>query len=77
MVTAALDGLAGDGYLEVFDRQNTPDLEQMGNRIANAGAVGTDRERQLMKKHVVGTASQQGTAAPASPGCWGRSWRAS
>ncbi|MBI1658651.1 MAG: hypothetical protein IS632_07765 [Thaumarchaeota archaeon] len=62
VITTALDGLVRDGYLEVFDRQNTPELKLMGNKIgrmkfyANADAVRTERGRQLMKKHVVGTA---------------------
>jgi tellurite resistance protein len=62
VVTTALNGLVRDGYLEVFDRQNTLELERMGNKIgrmkfyANADAVRTDRERQLMKRHVVSTA---------------------
>ena len=62
VVTTALNGLVRDGYLEVFDRQNTLELERMGNKIgrmkfyANADAVRTDPERQLMKTHVVGTA---------------------
>lgn len=59
MVTTALNGLVSDGYLEVFDRQDTLELERMGNKIgrmefyANADAVRTDRKRQLMKRHVV------------------------
>ncbi len=62
VVTAALNGLVSDGYLEVFDGKNTLGLEQMGNKIgrmkfyANTDAIRTDRERQLMKKHVVSTA---------------------
>ena len=62
VVTTALNGLVKDEYLEVFDRQNTPELKRMGNKIgrmrfyANADAVRTERGRQLMKKHVTGTA---------------------
>lgn len=62
VVTAALDGLVDDGYLAVFNKKNTPELEMMGNRIgrmkfyANADTVRTDRGRRLMKKHVVSTA---------------------
>ena len=62
VVTAALAELVKDGYLVMFNKQNTPELERMGNKIgrmkfyANADTVRTGRGRQLMKKHVVGTA---------------------
>lgn len=61
VITAALAELVKDGYLVMFNKQNTPELKQMGNKIdnakfyANADVVRTDRGRQLVKRHMVNT----------------------
>lgn len=62
IVTDALNGLVTDGYLEVFDKRNTPELKRLdkisGMKFyANADAVKTDAEYEKMKKRVVNTAS--------------------
>ena len=61
IVKYALNSLVEDGYLVVFDKQNTPELGQYDKIsgikfYANTAAVKTDSGYEKMKKHVINTA---------------------